>query len=70
MSNNKSWNSMGEEIRDAVDSALKTGNFKDLSNVIVDTVQGTVKGTQARTGGKTAGAGPQSGGCGNAEGTV
>ena len=50
MSNNKSWNSMGEEIRNAVDSALKTGNFKDLSNVIVDTVQDTVKGVTEKVG--------------------
>lgn len=50
MSNNKSWNSMGEEIRDAVDSALKTGNFKDLSNVIVGTVQDTVKGVTEKVG--------------------
>ena len=50
MSNNKSWNSMGEEIRDAVDSALKTGNFKDLSNVIVGTVQGTIKDVTDKVG--------------------
>lgn len=39
MNANKSWSSIGEEIRDAVESALRTGNFKDLGDVVTDTVK-------------------------------
>lgn len=50
MDNNKSWNSIGREIRDAVEAALTTGDFKDLGDVVVDTVTDTVKGVTSRVG--------------------
>lgn len=50
MDNNKSWNSIGKEIRDAVEAALTTGDFKDLGDVVVDTVTDTVKGVTSRVG--------------------
>lgn len=55
MSDNKSWNSIGEEIRDAFDAALKTGNFKDLSDVITETVQDTVQDVRTKVGQAVAG---------------
>ena len=30
MSDMKSWSGIGEEIRDAVDTTLKTGNFREI----------------------------------------
>lgn len=39
MSANKSWSSIGEEIRDAVEDALRTGDFRDLGDVVTDTVK-------------------------------
>ncbi len=50
MDNNKSWNSIGKEIRDAVEAALTTGDFKDLGDVVVDTVTDTVKGVTSKVG--------------------
>lgn len=50
MDNNKSWNDIGKEIRDAVEDALETGNFKDLGDVVVDTVTDTVKNVTSRVG--------------------
>lgn len=50
MDNNKSWSSIGKEIRDAVEAALTTGDFKDLGDVVVDTVTDTVKGVTSRVG--------------------
>lgn len=55
MSNNRSWNSIGEEIRDAFDAALKTGNFKDLGDVITETVQDTVQDVRVKVGQAVAG---------------
>ena len=46
MSDNKSWSSIGEEIRGAVEDALRTGNFRDLG----DAVTGTVKDVSAKVG--------------------
>ncbi|MCM1187833.1 MAG: 5-bromo-4-chloroindolyl phosphate hydrolysis family protein [bacterium] len=54
MSDNKSWGGIGEEIRDAVEDALRSGNFKDLSDVVVnrvtDTVRDTVRTVSSRVG--------------------
>ncbi len=50
MDNNKSWNDIGREIRDAVEDALETGNFRDLGDVVVDTVTDTVKNVTSRVG--------------------
>ncbi|MGN0167771.1 MAG: 5-bromo-4-chloroindolyl phosphate hydrolysis family protein [Acetatifactor sp.] len=46
MSANKSWSSIGEEIRGAVEDALRTGDFRDLG----DAVTGTVKDVSAKVG--------------------
>jgi len=50
MSNNRSWNSIGEEIRNAVEEALTTGNFRDLGDAVVNTVTDTVKDVTSRVG--------------------
>lgn len=50
MDNNKSWNSIGKEIRDAVETALQTGDFKDLGDTVVDAVTDAVKDVTARVG--------------------
>ena len=50
MDNYKSWNDIGKEIRDAVEDALETGNFRDLGDVVVDTVTDTVKNVTSRVG--------------------
>lgn len=56
MSDNRSWNSIGEEIRDAVEEALKTGDFRDLGDTVVNTVTDTVKGVTAKVGQAVSGA--------------
>lgn len=50
MDNNRSWNSIGKEIRDAVETALETGDFKDLGDTVVDAVTDAVKDVTARVG--------------------
>lgn len=50
MDNNKSWNSIGKEIRDAVETALQTGDFKDLGDTVVGTVTDAVKDVTTRVG--------------------
>lgn len=50
MDDNRSWNDIGKEIRDAVEDALETGNFKDLGDVVVDTVTDTVKNVTSKVG--------------------
>ncbi len=39
MNVNKSWNSIGEEIRCAVEDALRTGDFRDLGDTFSNTVK-------------------------------
>ena len=39
MSEDKSWSNIGEEIRGAVEDALRTGNFRDLGDVVTGTVK-------------------------------
>lgn len=46
MDNNKSW----KEIRDAVETALKTRNFKDLDDIMVDAVTGVARDVTAKVG--------------------
>lgn len=46
MNANKSWSNIGEEIRGAVEDALRTGNFRDLGDVVT----GTVKDVSAKVG--------------------
>lgn len=43
MSENKSWSSIGEEIRDAVQKALQDGDFSGLGNAAANTVTDTVR---------------------------
>ncbi len=50
MSDNRSWNSIGEEIRDAVQEALRTGDFRDLGDTVVNTVTDTVKDVTSKVG--------------------
>lgn len=50
MDNNKSWNSIGKEIRDAVETALKTGDFKDLGDTVVDAVTDVARDVTAKVG--------------------
>ncbi len=42
MSNNHTWSSLGEQIRDSVEDALHTGDFSQLNNVISDTVTSAI----------------------------
>ncbi len=42
MSDNQSWNSTGEQIRDALSEALRSGDFKDLNNLVSQTVTNTL----------------------------
>lgn len=46
MGENKSWSTIGNEIRCAVEDALKTGDFRDLGDV----VSGTVKDVSEKVG--------------------
>ena len=41
MSDNQSWNSTGEQIRDALSEALRSGDFKDLNDLVSQTVTNT-----------------------------
>ncbi len=50
MSDNRSWRDIGEELRDAVGDALRSGNFKDLSDVVMNTVTDTVRNVSSRVG--------------------
>lgn len=43
MNENKSWSSMGQDIRDAVQKALRDGDFGSLSDVAFQTVNDTIK---------------------------
>lgn len=52
MDNNRSWSSIGKEIRDAVSEALETGNFRDLGDVVTETVTDTVADTVKNIGSK------------------
>lgn len=50
MDNNKSWNSIGKEIRDAVEAALQTGDFRDLGDTVVDAVSDVARDVTAKVG--------------------
>lgn len=53
MNTNKSWSSIGEEIRGAVEDALKTGDFTELGSAVSNTVRDVSdKVGQAVSGGK------------------
>ena len=43
MNENKSWSSIGEEIRDAVQRALQDGDFSGLGDAAANTVSDTLK---------------------------
>lgn len=46
MNDNKSWDSLGREIRDAVQKALQEGDFSKIGDVAVDTVHGTIRNVE------------------------
>lgn len=48
MSENNSWSGLGEEIRNAVEDALQSGNFRDLGDMVVDRVTDTVRTVSSR----------------------
>lgn len=50
MSENKSWSSIGEEIRDAVQKALHDGDFSGLGNAAANTVTDTVRNVSSIVG--------------------
>lgn len=50
MSENKSWSSIGEEIRDAVQKALIEGDFSGLGNAAANTVTDTVRNVSSIVG--------------------
>lgn len=50
MSENKSWSSIGEEIRDAVQKALREGDFSGLGNAAANTVTDTVRNVSSIVG--------------------
>lgn len=56
MSENRSWGSIGEEIRDAVDKALRTGDFRDLGGVALNTFTDTMKNVSSAVGQAVSGA--------------
>lgn len=59
MSDNRSWGSIGEEIRDAVEKALRTGDFRDLGDVAVNTVTDAVKNVSSAVGQAVSGTGTE-----------
>ncbi len=42
MSDNQSWNSTGEQIKDALSEALRSGDFTDLNDLVSQTVTNTL----------------------------
>ncbi|MCM1193628.1 MAG: 5-bromo-4-chloroindolyl phosphate hydrolysis family protein [Butyrivibrio sp.] len=48
MDNNKSWSSIGNEIRDAVEEALKTGNFENLDDTVCDALSDVARGVTSK----------------------
>lgn len=56
MSDNRSWSSIGEDIRDAVERAL-SGDFRDIGNVALNTFTDTVKNVSSAVGQAVSGAG-------------
>ncbi len=42
MSDNQSWNSAGEQIKEALSEALKSGNFSNLNSLVSQTVTNTL----------------------------
>lgn len=56
MSDNRSWSSIGADIRDAVEKAL-SGDFRDIGNVALNTVTDTVKNVSSAVGQAVSGTG-------------
>ena len=46
MNNNRSWSSIGEELRDAVGKALEDGDFTTLGDAAVNTMSDTLKNVE------------------------
>lgn len=59
MNEKRSWGSIGEEIRDAVEKALRTGDFRDLGDVAVNTVTDAVKNVSSAVGQAVSGTGTE-----------
>lgn len=57
MDNGRSWSSIGKEIRDAVESALKTGDFSDLGDTVMDAVTDVAREVTAKVGQAVSGIG-------------
>jgi len=55
MSDNQKWSNIGEEIRDAVEDALKSRDFSRINDVISDTVTGALNNVKEQFVGKGAG---------------
>ncbi len=66
MNDNKSWSGIGEEIRDAVETALRTGSFRDIGDVMVNTGADIVKNVSSAVGQAVSGG---SGGAAGADGS-
>ncbi len=44
---NSNWNDVGDKIKDAVDSAISTGDFTNLSRSIGDVINDTIDNVQS-----------------------
>ena len=42
MSNNQNWNKMGEDIKDALSEALRSGDFTNLNDLVSQSVVNTL----------------------------
>lgn len=50
MSTNQSWSAIGEEVRDAIQDALKTGDFKNFNKIVTDVAAEAVKAAKEQVG--------------------
>ncbi len=55
MNENQKWKNLGEEIRNAVEDALRSGDFSGLDDVLSDTVAGTINSVKDQFMGQSAG---------------
>lgn len=55
MNENQKWKNLGEEIRNAVEDALRSGDFSGLDDVLSDTVAGTINSVKDQFMGQGAG---------------
>ena len=50
MSERQNWNDIGNQIRDAVQGALKTGDFKEMNQIISESVNKALAETKKQAG--------------------